>query len=266
LAKTALGSGEAMLWYTGHCGWAIKTQNHLMVFDYWNPVCEADNPCLANGTICCKELADQDVAVFVTHEHQDHYDSTIFTWEDKLDNIEYIFGFQPENLPQWAPQYYSGQDYTYTAPRTQTALDGMKISTIKSNDAGVGFLVEVDGVKIYHAGDHAGWASDEDKHEFTDEIDYLAKIEDDVDFAFVNVTGCRHSGHPDELFQSNLYTLHKLHPKVLIPTHGLDNEHVYRDFADRIRAEDEEVEIYSPSFKGDHFRYATNSGIVLSQK
>jgi hypothetical protein len=34
-ARTATpGPGEADIWYLGHCGYAVRTQNHFLVFDY----------------------------------------------------------------------------------------------------------------------------------------------------------------------------------------------------------------------------------------
>lgn len=250
-------SGEAALWYLGHCGWAVKTKNHLLIFDYWNRGAGADEPCLANGGVNGIEIADQNVEVFVTHDHGDHYDSTIFTWDDKVKNLTYIFGFDPAQPTPQTPRYHSGQPYTYTAPHTQTDLDGMKITTLRSNDGGVGFLVQVDGLTLYHAGDHAGWSVPEGKGEFTQEIDYLAERISQVDLAFVNVTGCRHSGHTEELYESNAYTLGKLRPTEVIPTHGLNNEKVYREFAQRLQCDYPKVTVFAPENKGDRYVYSS---------
>jgi hypothetical protein len=27
-------AGGAVIWYLGHCGYAVRTQNHLLIFDY----------------------------------------------------------------------------------------------------------------------------------------------------------------------------------------------------------------------------------------
>lgn len=29
-----LAAGEAVVWYLGSCGWAVRTADHLLVFDY----------------------------------------------------------------------------------------------------------------------------------------------------------------------------------------------------------------------------------------
>ena len=117
---------------------------------------------------------------------------------------------------------------------------------------------------LYHAGDHAGWARPEEKAGFTDEIDYLANLGIKADLAFVNVTGCRTSGYPEELYQGNLYTIDKLHPAVIVPTHGLNNERAYRAFAQRLAGDRTGVQVFSAENKGDHFSYRGQSIIETS--
>ena len=43
--------GEAVVWYLGHMGWAVRTANHFMVFDYDGRGVPPDEPSLANGSI-----------------------------------------------------------------------------------------------------------------------------------------------------------------------------------------------------------------------
>ena len=54
--------------------------------------------------------------------------------------------------------------------RKSKKIDDMEILTISSTDAGVGFLIKVDGLVIFHAGDHVHWGGDMDP--FAKEIDY----------------------------------------------------------------------------------------------
>ena len=32
---TKLDAGQAEIHYLGHSGWAVRTRNHLLIFDYW---------------------------------------------------------------------------------------------------------------------------------------------------------------------------------------------------------------------------------------
>ena len=246
--------GQAAMWYLGHCGWAIKTSDHFLIFDYWNGDGEdPTHPCIANGHIAPDELDGERVCVFVTHDHPDHYDTVINGWADAFDNITYVFGFHPELTPGYRGAEYDGPAYRFVGPRKSDSFDGMEIRTISANDAGVGFLVEVDGLTLFHAGDHAGWA-DGERDGFFAEIDHLDTLVDGLDVAFLNVTGC-HAHDPERLMEGNIYTLETLTPTVLVPTHASGREYVYRDVADDFAERGVTAAVCLPDYRGDNFFY-----------
>ncbi len=253
-------NGEAVLWYMGHCGWGIKTKNHFLVFDYWSRGNEPPEPLLANGRINPAELAGQNVEVFATHEHQDHFDKAIFEWSKGIDDITYIYGFVADSLPQYRETGYDGPGYIYTAPRDQKTVDGMEIVTLRANDAGVGFLVKVDGLTIYHAGDHAGWLEGQ-KDGYTSEIDYISQYADEVDFAFLNVSGC-HTRDKCALDEGNDYTISKLKPRFLVPTHALNSEYKYTEYMEHCMERDIDVDYICAENRGDKYHYV--KGKLLS--
>ena len=253
LLTQKLHKGGAELWYLGHCGWAVKTKNHLLIFDYWNPDGDPAAPSLANGHINPAELAEQNVTVFVTHEHRDHFDPSIFAWADNLSHIRYVHSVPGDLWQAAAGADRAGSNYEYIGPREKRTIGGMEIATIAANDAGVGFLVMVDGLTIYHAGDHAGWA-DGARDGFIGEIDYLAGLVDRVDFAMLNISGC-HAHDPERLREGTHYTMNKLNPRVMIPTHSLNHEYLYREAADEARKAGIEAEFYCPQVRGDHFSF-----------
>jgi ankyrin repeat protein len=252
--KNSPEEGTAQLWYLGHCGWAIRTKNHFMIFDYFPGVALPTDLSLLNGNINPTEIQDLNVEVFVSHDHRDHYDSTIYGWQSSAKNLTYIFGFKPEELPETQRQGYDGRAYEYFGPRETRTIDGMTINTIRSNDGGVGFLVEADGMKIFHAGDHAGWENG-NSAPFTSEIDYLANLTGNVDLAFINTTGCRFSRDTLALEQSVIYAIEKLSPKATIPTHGIGREYVYRDYARKIHNKGCKTDVLCAEFKGDNFEF-----------
>ena len=245
--------GEAYIWYMGHCGFAIQTANNFLIFDYWNYGKDPALPSLANGHVNPDEIAGQNVYVFVTHDHQDHFDSTIFSWDNQLENCTYIMGFRPELLPQYQDSGYTGPSYQYIAPRTDTVINNLEIVSIESNDSGVGFLIKVDGLEIYHAGDHAGWRTGQ-REGFTKEIDFLADHISSLDFAFVNVTGC-HVHDTISLAEGTKYTLEKLQPRLWYPTHGSDREYVYKPFVKKADAWNLPSKSACPENRGDRFHY-----------
>jgi L-ascorbate metabolism protein UlaG (beta-lactamase superfamily) len=138
----------------------------------------------------------------------------------------------------------------------------MDVETIAANDSGVGFLVTVDGVTLYHAGDHAGWA-DGQRDGYIAEIDYLNGLVDGPDVAFVNVTGC-HAHNPDRLREGTIYTLDALTPRVVVPTHGGNREYVYRQAADEVAAAGMTAPFVYPDNPGDSFFYA--SGVATATR
>ncbi len=253
LLKKSINDGEAYLWYTGHCGWAVKTKNNLLIFDYWKNGPEPDEPSLANGHINPDEIKDLNVTVFVSHEHQDHYDTTICGWKDNVPNISYIFGCHPELRPIHRQSGLPVPPYEFMAPHQYKTINGLEITTIDANDAGVGFMVQVDGLNLYFAGDHAGWREGQQLG-FTREIDYLDSLFDRVDIAFLNVTGC-HAGDTIALEESVCYVMDKLKPAAWIPTHGADRENVYNNFAEKIANRGYSCQALCAENKGDRFFY-----------
>jgi len=242
LLAQEISAGEAALWYLGHCGWAVRTQKHFLIFDYWENGVEPDTPCLANGRIDPEELEGQNVYTFVTHGHGDHFDPAIFWWRRLMPEVTYILGFQPDRrVPA----------HVYTPPHETQTIGDLEVTTIAANDSGVGFLVEVDGLVIYHAGDHAGWREGE-KEGYTREIDFLAKRFKGVDLAFLNITGC-HAHNPEALAAGTAYTLATLPAKVMIPTHAGGRENLYREYALKAAEEEWPVEVACPENRGDFF-------------
>jgi ankyrin repeat protein len=243
-AQGELAEGEAVIWYLGHSGWALKTRNHLLVFDYFDQGNEPSQPSLCNGNISPAELAGETVTVFGSHEHGDHYDPAIFDWNESLPNVTYVLGCEPEETP--AP-------YEYTGPRVTRTINGMKVSTIESNDSGVGFVVEVDGLVIFHAGDHANRQQDF-SGPYQAEIDYLAAGGVRPDIAFMPVSGCGF-GDQEAVKLGVHYALETLKPTVFMPMHGGRSSYRYHEFIGDCKDKFMNVQMEAPRNKGDHFRY-----------
>ncbi len=239
-----LAHGEAIVWYLGHSGWAIKTKNHLLVFDYFEGNRLADEPCLANGIIAPAEIADEHVTVFVTHVHADHYDPMIFDWRDGVRDITYVLGFEPEGeVPA----------HEYTPPRQVREVNGLTVRTIDSNDTGVGFVVEADGLVLFHAGDHANRLRDF-SGTYKAEIEYLAAEGVKPDIAFLPSTGCRFRDQVAVRMGID-YTLETLAPKVFVPMHGGSNSWRYHEIIAEREDKFPQIRMYAPIDEGDVLTY-----------
>lgn len=251
LLNRQLNEKEAIIWYLEHSGWAIKTKSHFLVFDYYlhGDRTPPDGASLASGYVLPEALADQHMTVLVTHHHADHYNPAIFAWQETHHDITCVLGFRPRDIE------YSR--YAFTGPRTEHSIDGMNISTIKSNDAGVGFIVEVDGLVIFHAGDHANGYIDM-SGEYPVEIDYVAEKNLDIDLAFFGITGCS-LGDPVSVKKGVRYAIEKLAPTVLFPQHAGMATYRYQEFADEVADSNYTTHIVCAVDNGDRYIFSNGS-------
>ena len=114
---------------------------------------------------------------------------------DKYPNVKYVLSKDAKCSPHFLKKH--GIDpavrerILYVTANETYELDGMKIQTLLSTDAGVAFSVDVDGKKIYHAGDLHNWKWDGVGELINGKMERsykhaLGKLEDDYfDLAFV---------------------------------------------------------------------------------
>lgn len=235
--------GEALLWYMGTSGWAIKTKDKLLIFDYHDEGRKPDEPAMVNGHINPEQIKGLNTYVFISHEHGDHYQPSVFDWKNTINKITYILGFKPKNAPE----------AVYLNPREQKTIDGIKITTIASTDAGVGFLVEADGLSLFHAGDHA-CREKELNPAYTAEIDFLAAKNAGIDIAFLPITGCGFRD-PDAVQRGIDYALEKLRPKTMFPMHVGGFEYQYAEFVQKAVQKTAQVKFDYAENRGDTFYY-----------
>lgn len=244
-----LAKGEAYIWYLRHSGWALKTRSALLVFDYWDNDTPPDEKLLANGHIQPEEIKDIPTYVFVSHDHGDHFDRQILDWKNDIPGITYFFGFETQD-----------EDGIITLPpRTQQKIGPLTVTTIQSNDAGVGFAVEIDGLTIFHAGDHSNNTLDMKDNDFFPEIDFLAEkgIHPDISF-FLNMYGCG-SSNPEAFQKGIFYAVDKLKIKSVLPMHGADKEWVYQNLADGVSQNNIKVGVGAAVNQGDRFFFSKGS-------
>jgi L-ascorbate metabolism protein UlaG (beta-lactamase superfamily) len=211
--KEEINNKEAIIWYLHHSGWAIKTKDYFLIFDYHKRLGES----LAKGYINPNEVKNQNILVFITHVHGDHFSERILELEKTVKNIQYIFGWE----------YKNGMKYKNINPKETLTLNDIEITTIKSKDLGVGFIVKLNKLVLFHAGDHLNgkWFP----KTFSSEIDSLANKKLNIDIAFIPVVdgGCLVS---EETTVGAFYYIDKLNPKIMFPMHGEGCEYYYVDF------------------------------------
>lgn len=228
---------EATVWYLGHCGYAVKTENHLLIFDYIELEEEPAERALAKGFVDPEEIRDLNLSIFVTHSHVDHYDEVIFDWEKEIKNIMYFFGWKAKDNPKY--HYLEG-------PRAEIKLDDMEIHTVNSHHSSVpevAYLVKVDGLTIYHGGDYQGRMGRNASSNVKDDMEYLKTKADAPDLMFIGAW----TGDP------YVQTIKSLKPKVIFPMHDRKREERYKQFASDIEKLGIACPVICPEKRGDRF-------------
>jgi len=169
------------VWYLYHSGFAVQTVNHFFVFDYWRDKPKGEG--LDSGVIDPIALNDLDVVVFSSHRHGDHYNRCILQWKKDIPKIRYVLS---DDIRDPGDALMIGPGDTLTQP-------DFTVQTLKSNDEGVAFIVDVDDMRIFHAGDLNWWHWEGEPDDYNDGMAATYKSQIDlligkpVDLAFIPV-------------------------------------------------------------------------------
>lgn len=235
-------AGGALVWYLGHCGFAVRTQHHLLIFDYQEkrdgqqPKSKPAQPTLSNGWIDPAEIAGLKVRVFVSHSHEDHFDPVIFGWRGAVPDIEYFFGWRAAEDPSY--HYLVG-------PRAGLKTSGLEIDTINSHHSGVpevAWLVKVDGLVIYHNGDCQ-------PPDAASEHDYLRTKTSSIDLAFI--APVFEEGQKYTI--QNLDLFGKFQVRAAFPMHVQAGGSRYLDFQKTVQARLPGLPVHVPMAVGQKF-------------
>jgi L-ascorbate metabolism protein UlaG (beta-lactamase superfamily) len=246
IVTTEASQPEATIWYLGHCGYAVQTAKHFLIFDY---IELEENPTergLDVGFADPAEIAKLNlpVTVFVTHSHVDHFDEIILSWQDTIETIQYVFGW---------PQKESPNRHVMTGRRAELVLDGIKIHTVDSHHSGVieaGYLVQVDGLCLFHAGDYQGRPGRGRASRAVEDMQHLMTKTDRVDLLFI---GAWLGGPYPDIIEG-------LAPRVIFPMHHRKQEEKYQTFADDVSELGLTPPVICPTKRGDRFVY--REGVV----
>jgi L-ascorbate metabolism protein UlaG (beta-lactamase superfamily) len=237
-------AGGAFVWYLGHCGYAVRTRHHLLIFDYQErrdgqqPKSKPTQPSLSNGWIDPCAIRDLQVRVFVSHSHDDHFDPVIFDWRASVPDIGYFFGWRAAEDPSF--HYLVG-------PRDELKTDGLEIATINSHHSGVpevAWLVKVDGLVIYHNGDCR-------PDDATAENIYLRTKTDSIDLAFVAPV----FEDGQKYTTQNLDLFGRFRVRAAFPMHVQAGGSRYHDFKKAMQARLPGLPVHVPMAMGQIFIY-----------
>lgn len=210
--------------YIHHSGCTVETENYFLVFDYYK------------GDI---NLKDKKIIVFSSHGHGDHYNPEILKWASEHRDISYVLSSDIGVNP--SPSIHVMEPYD------TLEISDVNIKSFGSTDLGLSFLVEVEGKKIFFAGDLNWWIWSEDTEEEKEamERDFKGEIQrlkgNEIYVAFFPV---------DPRLRENYslggkYVIEELEPEYFVPIHFWNKFSTTRDFAKEMaRYPTKVIEIY----------------------
>ncbi len=217
--------------YIGHSGFLLETDSAYFLFDYYQGEIPSVNK-------------DKPLVVFVSHGHADHYNPAIFELVYQHPSVQFILpkGTQIKkyvleyeergtNLSEHLMLVKKNETYEITLSNETN----LRITTLKSTDLGVAYLLEYEGNTFYHAGDLNLWLWDGESEEYNQNMTrkYFTQLEKlrgkEIDIAFVPLDS-RQGKHAFAGMESFLeYT----NTKYVFPMHMWEEYHMIADFLEK---------------------------------
>ena len=194
----------------------------MLVFDYWRGEHGELTPDLQLTPE--KLRAYENVFVFISHEHIDHMDPIVFSWNE-AGNVSWIVS---SDMPV-------GTRGKRMAPGDTLKLsESVSVTAFDSTDLGVSFLVDFLGLRFFHAGDLNFWHwREESTMQEIEEADQefrkavLPVSREKIDVAFFPV-----DPRQGAMFEAGAnYFILSVKPRILIPMHYFHRADTATDYA-----------------------------------
>lgn len=159
--------------YLEHSGYFVELSSHCLLFDY----IRGDIPI----------VRDKPLYVFVSHAHEDHYQTSIFDLRKQFKTVTFILSNDIK--------VSESQDCIFVSGENTYQLDDLEIHTLTSTDEGVAYYINVESKWIYHAGDLHWWHWEEENSEAENEeakqayfaaLEHISNVPFDLAFVVVD--------------------------------------------------------------------------------
>lgn len=230
---------DVKIHYLYNSGFTVETKNHFAIFDYYKDSVDTCVKNISNGAIGEEDITiykEKDILVFSSHSHADHFNPVVLNWANLRPDIQYIFSDDIKTNS-------NNKNINKISAYEELNLKDVYIRSYGSTDMGVSFLVKLDGITIFHAGDLNWWywradtSAEIQKAEvwFKEEIQRIEG--ENIDIAFFPV---------DPRLEQNYYVggeyfIKELNPKYLIPMHFGQNFEITKEFANRVKGYETKV-------------------------
>jgi len=216
--------------YIHHSCFLIETENSFLIFDYYK---HRDNGDFSFTKLLEKIFSSpKNLYLLSSHSHSDHFNYDILSWIERKPNTYYILSSDIK--------LYKDAENVYTVREGDSlTVKDLSLDIFGSTDEGVSFMVNTDGLNIFHAGDLHWWKWKEDspseekamEESFKKIIDDIKKFGKEIVFAFFPV---------DRRLEENYhcggeYFIQELNPSVFIPMHFWNDFSVTKDFKEAMK-------------------------------
>jgi L-ascorbate metabolism protein UlaG (beta-lactamase superfamily) len=214
-AKNAASQSDRpfkQLHYFYNSGWLIETATHVLVFDFIPHTETGISLQTLEQKLQPAISAKKNIIIFVTHDHNDHFSKEVLE-SGRSAKTHYVLGWKYDKAA-------AHKNTSVLQPGDSLSLPGCTIYTHPATDDGSGFLVKLDDLTIYHAGDHALWV-DELLDPFKKELQYVRTKAPVIDIAFLPAargmfTKCAY----DSTMEKGLdLSIDILQPRIAVPQH-----------------------------------------------
>lgn len=169
--------------YIKHSCFCVELERHVLLFDY---CLEGELPAFSG---------DKKLLVFTSHKHSDHFNVGILQLAETYPNAHFFLGaglrLNEKYLARNGITIDRDAYITNLYKRQECDYEDIHVRTLRSTDAGVAYLIDCEGYKLYHAGDLNCWCWRGEEKEFNARMkrEYEAEIDtirgEKIDFAFV---------------------------------------------------------------------------------
>ena len=138
--------------YIHHSCFLVETDRFYYLFDYEGGTLPERNPA-------------KPIFVLSSHGHSDHYQANVFSLLSDS-GMQHIRAILSDDIPVPA-----GIDTLQVSPGKEYMLaPQLKLTTFRSTDLGVAFLIEDQNTLFYHAGDLNDWVWDDESDAYNKEM------------------------------------------------------------------------------------------------
>lgn len=235
--------------YVHHNCFCLAMGGRVLVFDYPDAAHRSPD---AEG-IVRDAVRGRQACVFFSHSHADHCSPDVAAPLAAAASVRHVLSYDvPEMVEAFSPQVLPGAAVVEPGDDPRGGVPGPTVevdaavtaSGLESNDLGVAFLIDVEGLRVYFGGDLAEWlwpGMDEASAAFTRE--FFARSLDAVrafapHVAFMDCDRRLPQWGGFEAFAR------AVRPRWLVPMHDFGEPEVVRDYASRLEVEGVRIVTY----------------------